>query len=324
MHKMMNKIHTLTSILLLCLALLFACDNVEDGYRADYNETSAEFSVDLTTAERGTDGDTAIFSVSIRSENEIQSILVSSDVSGSDGTGYIIDTSQTTDPLIDHAYGTVQPGTYNLDISYYYVFPSDTVETTLTFTLIDDEGEKEIDYELEGIPDISAYDNTMLYTKSESLTDAFATSNGEVFSNISEYTEYNSWNLEIQSNFDIIFLVGDNQEAMLLCPYHSNVSVDLTNKNKTVFKRLSGLTEEAFDTLTHITLSEITEDYGVKNGSSIIDSVVVGDLIGFRTDFESANPYKYGILKVNAIHATNVDHYDGTSYVIDMDILTQN
>ena len=319
----MNRLHLYLILNTLVIMILFSCENVQEGYTVDYNQSSAQFTVELMNSDRGTKGDSAMFNIHINSSYELKSILVATGVSGGDGSGYVIDSSGV-DPLIDHTYGRLQPGQTSLDIDYNYIFPSDSVETTVTFTLIDEEGKLEREFTLVGVPSVASYDSVVFYNNESSyLADAFSTVDGSIYYNISNYTEFTTWNLDIQENFDIVFLATESGKAMLSGPYNGSVTASLSVKNKTIFKKLTELTSNDFDELTPVSLSEITEDYNVKKGSTIIDDVQVGDIIGFRTDFASTNPYKYGILRVNAIHPTNVDHYEGISYLIEMDVMTQ-
>ncbi len=316
-----------TTIYLLSFFLLFfgfyACENVEDGYTVDYNDASAEFTVELLTSEIGSEGDSAIFSISVNSDYDIKSLITISTESGDDGSGYIIDTTVSDDPFVDHSYGTIQPGTKSLSLTYAYIFPSDTTDNTLTIRMIDEEGEAEVEYDLDGILDIETYDSVSIYTQTSRLTDAFSTYNGEVYTDIAEYSDETEYNLDLQEYFDIIFLVEDDT-AMLTSPYAGYVNAGLSVDLKTHFVNLSDyISADEFDDITNITLSEITDEYAVKKGSATVTDVQVGDVIGFRTDLSSKNSYCYGMLRINAIHPTTVDYYDGTCYVLEMDVKTQ-
>jgi len=308
---------------MLSVLLLVSCENVEDGYDINYAASSASFNVELTTSDRGSDGDIAIFTINASSDFEIKSIVVNSTASGGEATGYVVDTATGDDPLVDHIFGTIQPGTTAFSLQYYYEFPSDTTDNTITFTLIDGEGKAEVSFDLEAIPDVKAFNTIELASKSSTALDGFSTSDGTIYENLDDYSEVTTANLYVQESIDLAFVVS-NAQAKLICPYNDNYfGVDFSNTNKTLFKRLEGVSSADFDSLTNITLSEITENYKVKSGASVIDSLTVGDVIGFRTDYASSNPYKYGILRVNAIHPTNVDRYDGTSYLLEIDVLVQ-
>ncbi len=308
-------------ILALILILVSSCENVEEGYRINYDETPAQFSVTLLSANRGAISDSIALSIKAVSEYNIKSLVVTSTVSGAGGTGYYTG-KDMADPFVDHAYGTVQPGTREIDVIYYYVVSQDTVDAKITFTLVDGYGKKTLEQELITVPSIVRYDNVVLYSQTSKYTDGFSTSDGMVYHNLSGYEDVTVVNEAIQESLDIVFL-SDELSSGLVAPYSGYFSSGMAVRNKTLFKSISGLTDEEFDNLTTATLSEITEINGVKKGATDIQNIKVGDIIGFRTDFNSANPYHYGLLRINAIHPTIVDYYDGTSYLIEMDIVTQ-
>lgn len=322
-NKKIMRVFLYLIVNLVTIFILVSCENVEDGYETNYGVSSADFTVEITTSDRGSKNDVAVFSIKVNSEYEIKSLVVTSTTSGADGTGFVVDSS-VTDPLVDHIFGTIQPGTTSFSLEYEYVFPSDTVENTITFTLIDDEGKAQLAFDLNGIPDLTAYDGVELVAQSSTLLDAFSTSDGVVYEDVAAYDELTTANLAIQESIDLAFVVSDDNLTKIFAPYNTSYfGADFSNANKTVFKRLNDLSSADFDALTNISLSEITENYAVKKGSTVIDSVKVGDIIGFRTDYASTNPYHYGILRVNAIHPTNVDRYEGTSYLLEFDVLIQ-
>lgn len=309
---------------ILSLAFLLgmaACDNVDEGYRIDYGESSAQFAVELLTADRGSVGDTIIYNIQAVSEFEIKSLLVGTTISGESGSGFVIPTGET-DPLIDHVYGTIQPGTKAINIQYNYVVSQDTVDATVNFTMIDEMGKKEKVFELLTIPSVVAYDSLVLYSKTSSLTDGLSTADGVVYHNLTEYEEVNVVNNAVQEALDIVFIVN-NDVAMLVAPYNGTFSSGMSVKNKTLFKKIANVTSTDFDNLTDATLSIITEENEVKKGSTSVGNLKVGDIIGFRTDLASTNPYHFGLIRINAIHPTNVEYYEGVSYMIEMDVVTQ-
>ena len=319
---MKKYIYLIVSVSL--LILLISCENVEDGYEVEYGQSKANFSVNLLSSDRGSKGDIATFSINAQSSSDIKSIIVSyknADQVGSE-TGYDVD-STIGDPLLNHALGTIKPGSKTVDISYQYEFPSDTAENTITFTLIDGEGKAEVSFYLTGIPKIVAYNDIELVLQANYLLDGFSTADGAVYENLEDFKTLTAANIAIQKSIDIAFTVDDNFVAKIISPYDGNFGVSFSNKNKTVYKLLDTLSSADFDNLTNISLSEITEAKEVKKGTTAISSVKVGDIIGFRTDFASANAYKYGILRINAIHPTNVERYEGISYLIEIDVLTQ-
>jgi hypothetical protein len=308
-------------ILALILILVSSCENVEEGYRINYDETPAQFSVTLLSPNRGAISDSISFSIKASSRYDIKSLVVTSTVSGTNGTGYYTG-KDMADPFVDHAYGTVQPGTREIDVIYYYVVSQDTVDANITFTLVDGYGKKAFEQELITVPPIVRYDSVVMYSQTSAKTDGFSTIDGMVYHNLSDYEDVTVVNESIQESLDIIFL-SDELSSGLIAPYSGYFSSGMSVRNKTLFKSISGLTNEEFDNLTTASLSEITETNEVKKGTTDIQNIEVGDIIGFRTDYNSANPYHYGLLRINAIHPTIVDYYEGTSYLIEMDVVTQ-
>lgn len=303
------------------LVLAFSCKNVEEGYRPEYKVTSAEFTVELETFNRGVKGDTLTFRIRAKSKTDIKSIVVKTSISGGAGTGYVINT-ENSDPLIDHSYGRVQPGVKEIDLKYYYVINHVKGEALLSFVLVDHEGKKEIEHPVIAVPKIVKYQNIVLYTNSSVATDGFSTLTGDIFKNLPDYEELNEKNEAIQASIDIVFLC-DSVEAMLVGPYSSWLISDMKNKNKTLFKTIQDIDASEFSAINSAALSIIAEKNEVDKGTTSIKGIKVGDIIGFRTDFASANPYKYGLIKINSIRPANAPHYPGLSYLIDMDILTQ-
>jgi hypothetical protein len=309
---------------ILTFSLLISCENVSEGYEVEYGGTSAKFLVSLTTPNIGSEGDESFFSLQAQSDNEIKSIVVSyydEDQVGAN-TGYVVDSS-ITDPLLNHALGTIKPGTYSVDLGYKFVFPSDSAKNTIKFTLIDEEGKAEVEFDLKGIPNITRYDNVILVSQNPVLLDGLSSADGEVYTNLAEYKDLSATNLLVQEKIDINFGVNSNLTAKIFSPYNNSFGLGFSKKNKTVFKLLNDVTISELDTINNIGVSKITEANKVDKGATVIESVKVGDIIGFRTDFASANPYHYGILKINAIHPTNVERYDGASYLIEMDVIVQ-
>ncbi len=299
----------------------FACDNVDEGYKIDYPDSSSEFAVALQTPDRGSINDTIKYTITANSNTDIKSIVVKSSISGGDGTGLIVPDG-VTDPLVDHIFGTIQPGTQSLDLQYQYIINQDTLDPTITFTLIDEEGENCDTSDLMVIPDIAKYFAINLYAQTNSLADGFSTADNIVYHNLTNYANVSTVNAAIQKSLDIVF-IKDGDNAMLVAPYSGYFSSGMSTKNKTLFKKIEEMNSCDFDNLSNADVSEITEENMVKKGTTDIDNLQVGDIIGFRTDFASANPYHFGLIRINAIHPTNVEYYDGISYIIEIDVISQ-
>jgi hypothetical protein len=300
---------------------LASCNNVEEGYRKDYTESTAEFVINELTLNRGAIGDSVKFEIIAHSGSDIKSIIATSSTTGKDGSGFKIK-SGTTDPLIDHTYGTIQKGTSDLDLYYTYVIAQDTTNVTIAFTMIDTEGKKSSSHTILTVPAIKRYSDVILYSSSASKTDGFSTADGKVYKNLSNYESITAANQSVQETIDIIFRVNNNS-AMLVAPYDGNFSSNFTIKNKTKFRKMKGITVADFAELTNASFSYFVDKDTVSNGSTHVSDIKVGDFIGYRTDFASANSYKYGIIKVNSIHPANCDWYDGISYMFEMEVVTQ-
>jgi hypothetical protein len=298
-----------------------SCENVEEGYRVDYPETPAEFSVDLVTPDRGAVGEIVEFNIRAKSDLDIKSLVVNADLSGAEGTGFVIDSSQA-DPLIDHAYGTIQSGTREINLNYNYRVANDSIDPVVTFTLIDGYGSKTIQYQVYAIPPAVEYDSIVMYAQSNAEADGFSTSDGVVYHTLANYEDLSTINVTIQESLDIVFLIS-NGTAMLVAPYNGSFYSNMSVRNKTLFKLLPDVTSDAFDHLTSASLSSITEEADVAGGTTDLWDVRAGDIVGFRTDFAAANPYNFGMLRINAIHPANSEFYEGTSYLIEMDVVTQ-
>jgi hypothetical protein len=316
--KIVNKL----GLFVLMIAGLSSCYDVEEGYRITYSESPAVFNVIAPEIIRGAVGDTISFEIQAQTQSDIKSVVVSSTLSGKEGTGFYIPAGET-DPLIDHAYGTIQKNTRKFDIYYNYVIAEDSNDVTINFDLIDGDGKKSAEYDVITVPSITHYNNVMLFTNTTAKTDGFSTVDGSIYRELSNYETVTSANQTVQESLDIIFLVWNNT-AILAGPYDGWFSSNMKVRNKTKFMKLSdSMTSTDFDALTNATLSYYTDKGKVDKGTTSISDIKVGDLIGFKTDFASANSYKYGILRVKAIHPTNCDWYEGVSYMIDMDVVTQ-
>lgn len=315
--RIINKI----AIISMLMYGLSACNDVEDGYRIEYAESPAEFTVSTITLNRGTIGDSISFSIHAQAQTDIKSIIVTSTLSGDEGTGFVIDNGKT-DPFIDHAYGTVQKNTRNIDVNYNYIVSQDTGNVTITFSMIDGYGKKTSEFDVLTVPGITKYNKVTLYSNSNSKTDGLSTIDGVVYHKLADYDPVSAANNAVQESLDVIFIVSGNS-AMLVGPYDGNFWSNMGIRNKTKFKKLVDMTPSDFSGLTSASLSQFVDQGNVDKGTTGIADIKVGDLVGFKTDFASKNSYKYGIIKVNAIHPTNCAWYDGVSYLIEMDVVTQ-
>ncbi len=323
--KMNNIIFRLNFIVFLqslFIALIaFSCENVTDGLDGDYDDSTADFSVQLLTEDRGAVDDTVSYLVTVTANSNIKSLYVDASTSGQNGSSFAVD--EDNDPFVDHAYGTVQSGTKSISLRYNYIVGQDSVDVDLIFNLVDETGIVRDTQEVVTVPPITEYDDVILYSQGDKYVDGFSTSDGSVYHYLPDYEDYTTSNIAVQESIDLVFIVDNDSLAVLAGPYDGYFDSDFSEKNKTLFVLLDDLTSDDFDAITTASLSSITEDYAVKKGSSNLSDVWVGDVIGFRTDYASTNSYHYGILRVTAMHPTEVDYYEGTSYMMEMDIKVQ-
>lgn len=306
---------------ILFLIAAYSCENVEDGIEVSYRESSAVFNVSLETYDRGAIGDTVRFHIEASSDYDIRSLVVTSSVSGSEKSGFEIDPN-SIDPLIDHAYGTVQEGTREFSIYYNYIINQDTSDLSIELTLIDKEGMRSETRKIYTVPSIAKYDSVVMYTQTASKTDGFSSYDGTVFHYLPDYDEVTEANRNVQESVDFIFLVN-NDVATIVAPYNGIFQTAFTIKNKTRFRLLKSISSDDFDKLSNASVSQITEDQDVDGGSTSLTNLQVGDMIGFKTDYASTNSYHYGILRIKAIHPTNSEYYEGVCYYFEMDVITQ-
>lgn len=299
--------------------ILSSCYDVTEGYDVDYGETSATFEVTNLGYSYGAIDDTIKFSVIAEANIYIKSIIVESTISGDDGTGF--DTaSMVVDPFIDHAYGTILDSTTSADLIYFYIIGQDSSDVKLTISMVDEEGMASVTSKIYTVPSIVTYDSISMYSKTTVKTDGFSTYDGTVYHNLYDYEDVTEDNLEVQESLDIIFYVDDSK-AYLVSPYSGSNGFSVVNK--TIFKAMTSLTTNKFDELTNASLAYYAEIDTISSGTSYLEDIQVGDIIGFRTDYASINSYAYGMIRVNAIHPTNCDYYDGKSYMLEMDVVTQ-
>lgn len=305
------------------LTLLFqSCYKVEEGYRGEYAESSADFVVTLETPAFGAIGDEILFSIMAKSEYDIRSIIVgAAKNAGGEGTGYVVNTGAS--PLINHAYGTVQDNTKELDLQYKYVMAQNESKIEMTFSLVDDEGIKTEKVTIYPVPEIVQYDDVSLCTNTSARTDGFSSVDGKVYHNMTLFAPVTETNTAVQKSIDFVFSTHDNSMASLVAPYDGRFTAVFANKNKTQFRLMKSMSDADFENLTNGYLAHFAQLDSIDHGSTNIGNLKVGDIVGFKTDFASANSFKYGILRINAIHPANCEGYDGLSFRMRMDVVTQ-
>lgn len=313
---------------LIGIALIMAsCENmVEDGYRINYPESSAVFTAEPLNFTSGAAGDVVSFKLSVVSENYIKSCIVETNNEGANGSGYDVGEEGYDDPFADHIYGTVKDGIKSFNVKYDYVIPDDINQSTITFSVIDDEGKVAVVTSVGVVPSIKKYTGINLYSQVAKNSDAFASINGLVYPDIStNYSTMSGENLVIQENIDIMFFYDkDNRQSVIAAPSNSDVSLVLQVENATLFKILYDVTEDDFNTISSASLVKLTEKDSITYyGNTAVRGINVGDIVGFTTDLNAVHSLKRGLIKINALHPTFVDHYEGKAYVLECDIVTQ-
>lgn len=327
MKKIRNMILHKTSAILLIFVVLTSCDDlVEDGYRIDYADSDAVFTVEALGSEAGAVGDVVSYKLSVNSSHNIKSCVVEASNEGAGGSGYDVGTEGFDDPFIDHNYGTVQKDVKSFVVKYDYVIPENANKSKITFSVIDDMGKVSQDVSLDVVFDIKLHEGVELFAKNNIFFDAFATINGLVYPDIKDnYAQNSAESLDVQEKIDIVYYYDQGSNQSVICAINGgNLDIELQIENATRFKLMTDISEEDFNSLTAASLVELTSDDSIAYyGSSQVRDIVVGDIVGFTTDLIAIHSLKTGLIKVNGLHPANVGHYEGTAYVMECDIVTQ-
>lgn len=173
---------------------------------------------------------------------------------------------------------------------------------------------------------VKAYSNRFLYAKSALFYDAFASIDGLVYPDIkSNYSAVSTENLDVQEKVDVIFYYDAEARSAVICsPDDNRVNLDLQIENATRFKKMADISSEDFESVTPASMVALTSDDSIAyNGGSQVRDLMVGDVVGFTTDVNAIHSLKTGLIRINGLHPANVDHYAGTAYVMECDIITQ-
>lgn len=325
---MNNKLYkSLKTILLtsFVLTVTVSCEKlVEDGYRIDYPESDAIIKVEPLGHEMGATGERVNYKITVQSDYPVKSLVVQANYPGESGTGYDVATEGFDDPFIDHNYGTVQKNTTSFVVKYDYIIPRGIRSAIIVFSVIDEQGKASVRVRVNVVPAIKKYPATSLYAKDGRNNDAFATIDGTVYPDIrTNYTAITEESLDVQERLDIFFYVAADV-AYVCAPDDDRLRVDLQVENQTKFMKLSKVTEEDFNSVTSASLVDLTKNDSIpQKGSSRVSGIRVGDIIGFTTDVNAAHSLKTGLIRVTGLHPTNISRYEGTSYVMKCDIVTQ-
>jgi len=327
MKKIRNMILPRPITMLLLFVVLTSCDDlVEDGYRIDYPESDAVFTVEALDYESGAVGDVVSYKLSVNSNQFIKSCVVETANAGASGSGYDVGAEGYDDPFADHNYGTVKKNINSFTVKYDYVIPENANKSKITFSVIDEKGKVSQEVSVNVVFDIKMHNGIELYAKSSIFFDAFATIDGLVYPDIkNNYGQNSAESVDVQEKIDIVYYYNEGGNSSVISSLdNGNLGVELEVENATRFKLMTEITEEDFNTITAASLVELTQNDSIAYyGSSQISNIVVGDILGFTTDLIAIHSLKTGLIKVNGLHPTNVGHYEGTSYVMECDIVTQ-
>lgn len=314
-------------VLVLFSFTILSCDNlVDDGSRISYPISDATFDIEPIGYEIGAAGDVVSYKITANSANAIKSLVVETNQPGANGSGYDIGSVGFDDPFADHIYGTIKKSVTAFTVKYDYIIPKDINKSKLVFSLIDDQGKVSSEINIAVVPTIKKYVNKSLYAKDRLFCDAFATIDGIVYPDIrTNFSTSSEENKTVQEKIDIIFYHNvSNSQSYIASPADGGVNLDLNIKNATKFKKMEEMTPEDFQSMTAASLFDKTKaDSIAYYGSSAVSGIRVGDIIGFSTDINAVHSLKTGLLKINSLHPTNNDRYEGKSYVMECDIITQ-
>lgn len=315
------------AVIVLLFVVLTSCEDlVQDGYRVDYPESDAVFTVEALEYEAGAIGDVVSYKLRVSSNHNIQSCVVQTSNPGASGSGYDVATDGYDDPFADHNYGTVKKDIKSFIVKYDYVIPENVNKSKLTFSIIDEMGKVSQVVSLDVVSDIKVHEGVELFARNSIFFDAFATIDGLVYPDIkNNYAQSSAESIDVQEKIDIVFYYDEGgNSSVIASPDNGNLGIELQVENATRFKRMTEITEEDFNSITAASLLELTRNDSIAYyGSSQVRNIVVGDIVGFTTDLIAIHSLKTGLIKVNGLHPTNVGHYEGTAYVMECDIVTQ-
>jgi len=328
--KYTMKIHYNKSLsgivgLIAAMLLMVGCEDlVESGYTIDYGESDAVLSVQTIGSSSSAAGDTISFRIEVHANVDIKSCVVQATNPGAGGSGYDVSSDAYDDPFADHNFGTMQKNINSFVVKYNYVVPEDINSSKITFTVIEMNAKLSKTMEISVVNGIKKYYNKMLYAKDNINNDAFATIDGLVYPDIkTNFSSASEENRSVQEKIDVIFYV-DNGNSVIASPAHGGLRLQLDIENETKFKKLASVTNAEFDNITAAELVELTQADSISYyGSSAIADIRVGDIIGFTTDVNAVHSFKTGLIRINQLHPTSISRYEGTSYVMEFDIVTQ-
>jgi len=311
-------------LLILCLS---ACvDLVEEGIEIDYPRSDATLTVVPMIGENGAANETVSYKITVISPVNIKSCIIQATNEGKNGSGFNVSADGFDDPFIDHIFGTIQNNVKSFTVRYDYVIPEGINRSRLTFIIIDESGKVSTEKTVTVVPGISLYLDRSIYAKDKNFYDAFATVDGEVYPNIkTNYSSFSAENVAVQRKLDFLFYYDKGaKRSVLAAPFSTAANQILNVNNKTLFKKMTGLSDLDIADVNSSKLVELTADANIlKEGSTEVRNLRVGDVIGFITDLNAVYALKTGLLKVTGLHPSSIPRYEGVSYVLECDVVVQ-
>ena len=313
-------------ILAISFGLSSCLDFVEDGIDIEHGVSNASLTVENIGSPNGASNETVSFSIQVRSEYDIKSCIIQTSIEGRNGSGFNVSDNDFDDPFADHIYGTIQPGIKSFKIRYDYIIPDETNKSRISFTIIDESGKVKEEKLIEVVSATKFHKDLTVYAKNSTFHDALAASNGKVYPDIkTNYSTLTEANLKVQKEIDIVFYYNPaSKRASIVSPASGRLDLELSVENATQFRRMSLPSDADLSVITASELEKMTAELDLLDeGSSNIDGIKVGDVIGFIADLNASNSLKKGIIKIEGLHPGSVARYDGVSYVLECSIIIQ-
>jgi hypothetical protein len=274
-------------------AILFAATSVFVSCGDGNDETVPEPNVTVTIAKPAAGylvGETAVCSVVIASNAELETIAVTASTNGASGSGIV------EDAAVVSTAGEFEKNLYSATVVYNYVIPTGLVAgstVTLTFTVKDNDAQKVVEKTItiedatvaDNSPEISSYTAVLLGAKGNNTKGSF-------YDAVTNTVMIQGTATSAPSTVDIIYDYTTADNAVLFSPSDgasSTLASVLTTKNATKIGA-SSLTAANFDAATK------TEVAAVAPTTALAKNLTEGDVIEFITH----DGYK-GLIKVGTI-----------------------
>jgi hypothetical protein len=183
-------------------------------------------------------------------------------------------------------------------------------------------GKKTVEQTIVLVNDVEFYRGIVLHSSNNYETDGFSSFTGTAIQNLKDNETTTEANREVQQNLDFVFITDMNtQSAILAAPAYTGFVSNMAIKNKTNLLLLSEMTDEQFDAIGAGTIQNSVPYLEITEADSYsVEKLKVGDFVGFVTDYNSSNSYKIGVLRINSLHKSTCEWYEGTTYLIDFDV----